>query len=382
MVFKLLFTILPFLLLLEMEWSWVRKLAAGKRARACWRAFLLVCGSKFLAFGLLGGDAFAPELPEKAIWLWNWLYSGLVILFGLALATRLVAAAFRVPPSRLARIRRFALPAVAWGLSAWGVWSGVRVPDVVETEIGFECLPPELDGYRIVQLTDLHASSAAEAWRTRAIVERANALDADLVCLTGDYADCPSSRSDRLEPLVGLKAKDGVWAVTGNHEYYRDREGWREWFARKGFRFLENECAFPRPNLALGGVPDETAETFGETPPDPAVAFASATNGEFRILLSHRPLRARENFAATRFNLQLSGHTHGGIMPILSWLVTRHNNGYVRGKYEFSWRDHTLYVSPGCGQWAGFPVRFFDPAEITVVTLRRERGEKPEKGVR
>lgn len=371
MFYKAVFMVLPFVFLTLTVRMWLRPLALGAQARRLWFAWLAISAAKFVAFAALGGDAFCPELPAPLIWVWNWAYSGLVILCALAVVLRLAGLVVRPQATHGRALRLWLLPAVAWGAAAFGVWNGIKVPAVREVALECGCLPDGLDGYRIALLADLHASASAEGWRTREIVRRVNACAPDLICLAGDYADSPAARADRLEPLTELQAKDGVWAVMGNHEYYHDRELWREWFARAGFRFLENACVFPRAGLALGGVPDETVEKLGEPLPDPAAAFASATNGEFRILLAHRPRRAREYFAASRFNLQLSGHTHGGIMPILSWLVAWHNAGYVRGKYELSGPNHLLYVSPGAGQWAGFPVRFFDPAEITLITLRK-----------
>ena len=143
-------------------------------------------------------------------------------------------------------------------------------------------------------------------------------------------------------------------------------------------RFLRNECVFPHEGLALGGVDDEAIFRWRAraTAPDVGSAFAAATNGEFRVLLQHKPKDARANvFSGVR--LQLSGHTHGGVMPGLNLLVYRANDGFVRGEYRIfadgaaSGQEGRLYVSPGCGQWAGFPVRFFDDPEISVLVLRR-----------
>jgi predicted MPP superfamily phosphohydrolase len=99
-------------------------------------------------------------------------------------------------------------------------------------------------------------------------------------------------------------------------------------------------------------------------------AFSMATNGEFRILLQHRPYINHGN-AKEKFDLQLSGHTHGGIAPLLSSLVKWNNNNMVRGVYNHP-NGGKIYVSPGTGQWAGFPIRFFNDSEITLITLRKK----------
>ena len=95
-----------------------------------------------------------------------------------------------------------------------------------------------------------------------------------------------------------------------------------------------------------------------------------APPGAFRILLYHRPLPEKIGAAAAGVRLQLSGHTHGGAMPGVSQLVARANEGHVRGLYEFA-PGRFLHVSPGTGQWAGFPLRLFNPAEITEIVLRK-----------
>ena len=370
---KHLFTYLPYLFFaLTVAVFVLPRFPRSIRTQACWYMALLLCFSKFLGFAKLGGDSFSPELPALVIWIWDWAYSGAVILMTLATVVWLARLVLRrrviAAPRRSAAI----LSVVSWGLALWGVSNGIVVPSVHRVELAFANLPPELDGYRIVQLTDLHASSSAEGWRTRAIVDRANALDADLVCLTGDYVDGPAARADRVEALGDLRARDGVYAVTGNHEYYH---GWWSWYAvyrRLGLRFLRNECVFPRPCLALGGVPDIVNVQLGNgAMSNVRKAFAAATNGEFRILLQHRPPMDSPVARAHRADLQLAGHTHGGIAPVLDRLVAAYNGGFVRGEYRLR-NGLRLYVSPGCGQWAGFPIRFFDPAEITLITLRRE----------
>jgi len=362
------------------------------RAQAIWAMVLLACFSKFFCYRELGGDAFTPELPERVIWFWNWAYSGACILALLAVLTVLV----RIPK------RAVALPLAAWGLSAWGLWNGIAVPEVKEVELAYEDLPAALDGYRIVHLTDIHVSSAARRWRTERIVERANACGGDVIVITGDVVDgYPRERRRDVMPLKDLTARDGVYAVTGNHEAYFDIAEWMPWFERWGLRFLNNDCVFPHEGLVVGGV-DERAlpelhpgKEYKSICPIVPWAFEKATNGEFRVLLQHRPQEAKENILFHGVRLQLSGHTHGGVMPLMKDFVKKHNRGFVRGVYEFktpklpnahspqtpqtSQTSQTpqtsqtsfLYVSSGAGQWAGFPMRFFTPTEITVITLKR-----------
>lgn len=353
----------PLVVWLALVVFYVRRVTKRVRTQALVAGGLLFCLSKFAIFAALGTHAFAPELPEKVIWLFNFLYSGAIILLPLAVVARV----FRVRGVALL----FLLP-VAWGLSARGLWNGIRIPEVKELTIAYPKLPAALEGYRIVQLSDLHVSAAARRERTKAVVARVNALNADLVCLTGDLADGPAARqAANLEPLRSLRAKDGVWASAGNHEYYFDRPAYRELYESFGLNFLDNRCVFPRPELALAGVGDVAAERWGEALPSAERAFLDVPDGAFKLLLEHRPAHARDHALSLGVNLQLSGHTHGGVMPIFDRVVAALNGGFVRGLYRLSDKGRFLYVSPGAGQWAGFPIRFFNDSEITLIRLVR-----------
>ena len=347
-----------------------RQLQLRTRTQAVWAMVLLFCCSKFLAFKVFGGDEFNPDLPTAVIWIWDWLYSGAMLMAALTLLTIF----FRF------RAKLWILPVIAWGMSAVGLYNGFSVPDVNEIELEYSDLPSSLEGYRIVQLSDLHCSSAARRWRTEAIVEKVNALDADLICLTGDFADGSVDRiGPYLEPIAKLHARDGVFACTGNHEYYHDYPDWMaRFYGRLGnIRFLANECAFPHEGLALAGFPDEVGSMrFAvDNGRDWWESYDSATNGEFRVLMVHQPKDVVMYVRECDVRLQLSGHTHGGIAPLLSMLVKVYNRGFVRGLYPAPGRigDRYLYVSPGCGQWAGFPMRFFNDSEITVFKLRKAK---------
>lgn len=357
---KTAFTLLPFVVLLLELFVFVRKVSSRTRTQAIWTMILLFSASKFLIFASLGGDAFAPELPSAVIWTLNVFYSSFMILLPLSLLARLC----RVKGKGL-----YVCAALSAFIALIGIYNGARAPILKEVELKFANLPEELDGYRIVQLSDLHVSAAEPD--IRGIVERVNELKADLICVTGDLVDGEFvTQAKHLEPIRLLEAKDGVYFVTGNHEYYTTRHVWAKLFDHWGLKFLVNECVFPRPTLALGGVNDSAAERFHEPMPVPAKAFDKATHGEFRILLSHRPAHARDNITAIPVDLQLSGHTHGGVMPVLDRLIARVNGGFSKGVYPLG--RGCLYLSPGTGQWAGFPIRFFNPREITLLTLRRE----------
>lgn len=358
---KTFFVYFPFFILFLNYCFFVKPLTASKWLRLPLLLLLGVCASKFLVFREFYGDAFAPVAPEHVLWAWNWAYSGFVILLPLAVLARI----FFIPRGAL-----LLLPLAAWGISARGLYNGIRPPEVVEHNLEYASLPEDLHGYTIVQLSDLHACSAATRWRTEAIVEKVNSLNADLVVVTGDIVDgTPEDQSENVEPLRNLKARDGVYFITGNHEFYHEFFAcWKPLYDSWGFHFVDDRCVIVRPSLALAGRYDMIGAQRYHLPSAPAHAlFVNVSEDAFRILLDHQPRRFLGNLRESKADLQLSGHTHGGVMPILRQLVRWWNGGFYRGLYTLDGKK--LFVSPGAGQWAGFPMRFDNDAEISVLRL-------------
>ena len=354
----------------------VRALRLGRAWRWTLGAVLLLCSLKFTWFGLFGGNIFLPELPAEVIHALSVCNDFVLVLAVVGVVWAggrwVVRRARRARPTKgtdLSRRRVItgALACVAAGVGAKGVYDGVRLPDVVEVTLEFSDLPPAFDGYRIAHLSDLHISAAARADRTAGVVRLVNEQAPDLIAITGDFVDGTAARRHvDVAPLADLRAKDGVVACTGNHEYYSGWAVWRNIFHGLGVRVLENERLLVRRG-------SETLAILGENDPmshdsDIQIASGMVPDGAFRILLAHRPTRLAEH-AAYRVRLQLSGHTHGGAVIGLDRFVARANEGHVRGIY----REHglTLYVNAGTGQWAGFPTRLGVAPEITLITLRK-----------
>lgn len=356
-IFRLFFYI-PFAMFAVTVAAFVFTCRLRVRAQAIWTMVLLACFSKFYCFETFFGNPFYPQVPLAVHWVW-----------GLAFTSASILTLLSVPLCWWrSRTKAVLLPMVACAIAMLGMWNAIKMPEVKEIELRFPDLPAELEGYRIAQVSDIHCSSASPRWRTERLVKLINSVEPDLICLLGDNVDGRSTQLfEDIEPIRNLHARDGVWAVTGNHEYYHDTVGWIDAYRRLGIRFLSNECVFPRRCLALGGVPDFAARRFCGDSPNVSRAFSAATNGEFRVLMQHQPRTAHSNFEARGVDLQLSGHTHGGFMPLFSRLVEHHNLGFLTGIYEFG--DRKLVVSNGVGQWAGFQVRFFTPAELIVITL-------------
>lgn len=384
-MYHLFFLVFPFFAWLLLLWVGVHPLKLSRGWKIALALALLVASQKFVVYAVFGGDAFKPELPSTFIHVTGWAYSAFMLFVGLVCAAAIVkgiAWLFLKPPRREAvceprgiRRRQFVYGFAAAGTAGWGVWEGIRVPRIKRTEIEVEGLPRSFDGFRIVHLSDLHCSAAARREHMQGIVAQANTLDADIVCITGDFVDgSVEARREDLEPLKDLKAKMGVFGCAGNHEYYSGYRIWRPVFGEFGVQMLDNaHRVFERngDRLVLGGIPDETAwsERYRGDSATPSIkkVFADAPEG-CRILMKHRPVHLAEH-ERHGVRLQLSGHTHGGACLGMDLVVAKMGNeDHLRGLYREG--KIALHVSPGTGQWAGFPLRLGVPAEISELVLR------------
>ncbi|WP_282235333.1 metallophosphoesterase [Salinicola endophyticus] len=257
------------------------------------------------------------------------------------------------------------------GLSLYALWQARRVPRVVEVRVPLAGLPSALVDFRIVQLSDLHVGPTIKRRQLARYVARANALGPDLVAITGDLTDGRVDElAPELEPLRGLAARHGVFCVTGNHEYYSEAAAWTRAFEQLGLKVLVNAATLithEGAQLAVAGITDLTAGHYLEAHrSDPQRAAAGLPEAVPRVLLAHQPNSAP---AAARagFDLQLSGHTHGG--QLWPWsLAARRANRFLAGlgREGRMW----VYTSRGTGYW-GPPMRFGAPAEITLIRLQR-----------
>ncbi len=254
-------------------------------------------------------------------------------------------------------------------LSGYGFYEANRKADIVPVRVALRRLPPQFEGFRIVQITDIHASATIKRPFIERIAGQVAELKADCIAFTGDLVDGSVEWLGKdVAPLGTLSAPHGKFFITGNHEYYSGAEQWIEEAQRLGFTVLLNEHRVLERNggrVVLGGVTDFTAGQFIPAQrSDPEKAFAGAPRGLVRILLAHQP---KSIFAAhqTGCDLQLSGHTHGG--QFFPWnLLALIDQPYVRGLHTFE--DMQIYVSNGTGYW-GPPIRIGIPPEITLITL-------------
>lgn len=338
-------------------------------------ALLLFFSQYHLWSRLSSGSVFAPEFPRWIVILFNWAFGAIAILAVLQLAldvTTLLAMVVHGGSVLVPDEVRYALGAIACVLAAIGVRQAVRVPPLKDIAVRIGDLPPQFEGYTLLQLTDLHISRLFPAPWTRAVVDRSNALDVDLIVVTGDLIDGPmQARRADVEPLRDLRAKDGVLLIPGNHEYFFDYAAWMRHDASLGMRVLANDhVVLDRAGgrLVVAGVTDASAPHAGFPGPDLKSALRGAPAGVPVILLDHQPKDARRA-AAWGVALQLSGHTHGGMIRGLDRLVARGNGGFVSGAYAVG--GMTLYVNNGTALWPGFALRLGRPSELTRITLHR-----------
>jgi predicted MPP superfamily phosphohydrolase len=271
-----------------------------------------------------------------------------------------------------ARLAAMTVTFLSGGLAALAVRAARGPIAVKRVEIALARLPKAHDGLRIVQVTDVHVGSTIGRPFVEDVVRRANALEPDVVAITGDLVDGRvADLGEAVAPLAGLRARHGVFFVTGNHEYFSGAEPWLAELTRLGVRVLSNErvsIGEGADGFDLAGVEDNSAERYGGVPAAQAMERALGGRDPSRevVLLAHQP----RTFAdAVRFGvgLQLSGHTHGGQVWPFGFLV-RLSQPFLAGLHRRA--DSQIYVSRGTGYW-GPPMRLGSPAEITEVILRR-----------
>ncbi len=305
------------------------------------------------------------------------LFLCLVAIDSLVLLARLTSRLAKpdpVDPNRRAFLARlfggvaFTASSCATGV---GVGEALGLIQVKTVDVSLSRLPKAMDGFVIVQITDLHVGYTIAREYVRSVVERVNQQVPDLIAITGDMVDgqVPDLRH-AVAPLADLKARHGVFFVTGNHEYYAGVEQWVQHCTRLGMRVLRNECVpinWGAVGFDLAGIDDYNASRFGggHGADLPRAVTGRDTKREL-VLLAHQP-RQVHDAVQHGVGLQLSGHTHGGQLWPWHYVAKLQQGGLLSG---LSKHGHTqLYISCGTGYW-GPPVRIGAPPEITRIVLR------------
>ena len=282
-----------------------------------------------------------------------------------------------------------AVPLLGLAATLWGFWNARRTARVVQVDVPITGLPAALHGFTVAQISDIHVGPTIRQKYLARIVARVNALGADMVAITGDLVDGRVADLQRhVAPLSGLKSTHGTFFVTGNHEYYSGAHAWIDELRRLGLTVLMNEhvvlhhdsghvpaMATGNPGLCasrssaalvLAGVADYGAHHFDEAHrSDPARSLVGApADARMRLLLAHQP-RSAQAASSAGFDLQLSGHTHGG--QFWPWnLFVKFQQPFTAGLNRL--KNLWVYTNSGTGYW-GPPKRFGVPSEITHLRL-------------
>jgi predicted MPP superfamily phosphohydrolase len=258
---------------------------------------------------------------------------------------------------------------ISSALTGYGIFQALRLPKVVDVTVPIKNLPDDLNGFRIVQISDIHVSHTIKRPFVEKVVDTVNELNPDLIALTGDLVDGSVEQlRDDVAPLANLRAPDGLYFITGNHEYYSGVQQWVDETKRLGFTVLLNEhrvITRGESSMLLAGVTDPAGNNYSkEHVSDPHRAIKGAPTCDARILLAHQP---RSIYEASRagFDFVLSGHTHGGQYFPYHFLAAL-AQPYIAGLHEHGATQ--IYVSRGTGYW-GPQLRIGAPSEITVHTL-------------
>ncbi|MBP0940376.1 metallophosphoesterase [Pseudomonas alliivorans] len=345
-------------------------------------ALLMLLASQYHLFARISsGSVFSPEFPRYLVMLFNWAFGAILLVAVLQLVvdlSTLLIALIRQNWVTVPGWLRYGIGIIAMVLAAIGVQQAVRVPPVKDVVIAVKGLPSQFEGYKALQLTDLHISRLYDETWTQAVVKASNALGVDLIVVTGDLIDGSiDDRRQDIEALRELRAPDGVYVIPGNHEYFFDNKAWIQHFVSLGMMPLSNSHTVIErqgAQVVLAGVTDVTAPETGFPPPDLPHALAGAPKDAPVILLDHQPRNARDA-ASHGVALQLSGHTHGGMILGLDRLIALANGGFVSGLYTIG--NMQLYVNNGTALWPGFAVRLGKPSELTRMTLRRAADLSP-----
>jgi predicted MPP superfamily phosphohydrolase len=261
--------------------------------------------------------------------------------------------------------------ALVLALAALALRNGLRLPNVRRVEIALARWPQALDGFRIVQISDIHIGPLLGRGFAEGLTRRVNALEPDLVAVTGDLVDgSVEALRDAVAPFAELRGRHGVFFVTGNHDVYSGGEKWVDRVKELGLRVLRNEriAIGGADGFDLAGVDDHRGDWVHGSTEDLDAAVAGRDESRALVLLAHDPGTFRRA-AARDVDLQLSGHTHGGQIWPFVYLV-RLAVPFVAGLYRVG--KSQLYVSRGSGFW-GPPMRLLAPSEISEIVLRAPR---------
>ena len=320
-----------------------------------------------------------PRLSRFIVWpgavwmgLWFWLLMILGVTDGFLALQGAVASASEPggsASSAVSGVRAGFAVGLTLLAAGFGLRFGMRPPETRRVEIGIPGWPAAMDGFRIVQISDIHIGSLLDRRFATEVTRRVNALDPDLIAVTGDLVDGGVRQlADEVVPFGSLSAKHGVYFVTGNHDHYSGANSWVAKVEELGMRPLRNERVEIHQDGAvfdLIGVDDHRGTIGNQGGEDLPAALEGRDANRPAVLLAHDPSTFRRA-SKSGIDLQISGHTHGGQIWPFAYLV-RIAVPWVAGHYRSN--GSQLYVSRGTGFW-GPPMRLFAPSDITELVIR------------
>ena len=308
---------------------------------------------------------------QKVLLVFSYAIGVLFILFIAALIYDLLHVSFANVPFQKSRRRfmkvafdvTFLILTISYLFK--GIINGLKEPILKRLSIKIRDF--KHDGFKIVQLSDVHVGNTIKKDFVERLVQRVNDLEADLVVITGDLVDAGIERiKEDLEPLKNLRSKHGTYFVLGNHEYYHDPIEIMEYIKTLNITILENESVVIGDGFNLVGLNDRFGSRIGLLEPDLPKAFKIVDQTLPTIVLAHQPKMVKE-LEVYKPDLILSGHTHGGqIFPF--GLLVLLDQPYLSGLYQHD-EDTQIFVSNGTGFW-GPAIRIFADSEIVEIELK------------
>lgn len=247
----------------------------------------------------------------------------------------------------------------------YSVFAAEKMPEVVHREYHDTRIKQPL---KMLVVSDLHITQMTPVAKVEKWVERFNALQPDVILLSGDIADDSKENiAKQISKLKKLYAPKGIFYVTGNHEVYHNAFEWEAVFAGLGWQVLHNSgVSIENSGVYVAGLPDINGFSVSI-----AQAVKNAAADEYRVLLSHEP-RTALKIAENQVDLQVSGHTHGGQIFPFNWFVKLGNKGFVSGEYDVN--NAKLLITRGAGYW-GPPMRLLAPSDVMLIEFKPQSSE-------
>lgn len=337
-------------------------LVLSDAARTRLAIFFWVAGLSFIGGEFLNRQVMSswvnPIVYVGSVWL-GIISIGLTIF----LVTDILLMFFRSPSSRY--YATIITLVFLFLISVYSLCNGVRQPVVKDIKIKMAKLPASLSGFSLVQLSDLHLNSVKSIRWLERVVEETNNLKPDVIVITGDLIDADLYKFDEFVTILRkLKSKYGVFAITGNHEYYAGLDLFLKLADETGITVLKNTNATIGGAINLVGVNDTTGKMYSGGGPDLNRAMENINRQKPVILLAHNPATFEENLNSG-LDLQLSGHTHVGQIPPMDLIVMF----YYKYPYGLHKKNASyIYTTSGTGTW-GPPMRFSSHSQITRIIL-------------